>query len=340
MLSTLNRDSGRASWRLRIVLVAGGLAVLALLGLYLSRAEVAQADPVVDAKPAQAAEPSDSAPQPQPTPAPATPNAKVIPEPSIEYFPEPTEVEKRINDALDKRATFEFVESPLIDVMVAMADKLDDEIEVQLDNRALEDAGISGDTPVTRTVKNLPIRTALRLLLNDLDLTYLIQDEVVLITTLDKADTQLVTRIYPVGDLVPEIPVAAPKATGAGKAKSGGGKGGGGMGGGMFAVADDDSPAARPPGAKDGQPAPADKPAAAEKSVPTTKRDFDTLIQAITWTIKPQTWDEVGGPGSILEVPVASSLVISATYDVHDEVLQLLRALRAAKRVSEAGAAH
>ena len=337
MLSTLNRDNGRASWRLRIILVTGGLAVLALSGLYLSRAEVAQADPVEDAKPVQAAEPSNSAPQPQPTPSPATPKAIVIPEPSVEYFPEPSEVEKRINDALDKRATFEFVESPLIDVMVAMADKLDDEIEIQLDNRALEDAGVGSDTPVTRSVKNVPIHTALRLVLRDLDLTYLIQDEVVLITTLDKADTQLITRIYPVGDLVPEITIAAPKATGAGKAKSGGGMGGG-MG--MFAVADGDSPTAQPPGAKDGQPAPSGTPAAAEKSAPTTKRDFDTLIEAITYTIKPQTWDGVGGPGSILEVPVASSLVISATYDVHDEVLQLLRALRGAKRISEVGAAH
>ena len=31
--------------------------------------------------------------------------------------------------------------------------------------------------------------------------------------------------------------------------------------------------------------------------------DFDTLIELITTTVKPDSWDEVGGPGSVSEFP-------------------------------------
>ena len=63
-------------------------------------------------------------------------------------------------------------------------------------------------------------------------------------------------------------------------------------------------------------------------------KDYDTLVETITTTVKPQSWDEVGGPGSVSEVPKSKCLVISQTRDVHDEVLTLLRALRAAGKVS------
>ncbi len=331
MLSTLNRDSGRASWRLRIVLVAGGLAVLALPGLYLSRAEVAQADPLEDAEPADVTQPTEATeppevtkpantpsqstegraagdpfaarrlgPESKPTPAPATfepAKIKTIPEPSVEYFPEPTEVEKRINEALDKRATFDFVDMPLQTVVDFLMDTLDGEIEIQLDNRALADAGMGSDSLVNLKAKYVPIRTALRLVLGEHDLTFLIKDEVLLITTIDKAETQLVTRTYPIGDLLADVPVMSRK---------------GGLAG------------------KTAEPEPTGK----------FQKDYDSFIDCITTTVVPPSWDEVGGPGSIHEMPVSSSVVISQTPVVHDEVLQLFRALRAAKRASGARSAN
>ena len=39
-------------------------------------------------------------------------------------------------------------------------------------------------------------------LLKELDLTYVVRDEVLLITTPEEAESQLVTKVYPVGDLV------------------------------------------------------------------------------------------------------------------------------------------
>src|SRR6185295_14732333 len=56
--------------------------------------------------------------------------------------------------------------------------------------------------------------------------------------------------------------------------------------------------------------------------------DFDTLVDLITTTVKPQTWDEVGGPGSVSRFPNNLSLVISQTQEVHEEIVYLLDQLR------------
>jgi general secretion pathway protein D len=59
-----------------------------------------------------------------------------------------------------------------------------------------------------------------------------------------------------------------------------------------------------------------------------TMADFDTLIDLVTQTIAPTTWDTVGGPGSIEGFPTNLSLVISQTQDVHEQIADLLDQLR------------
>jgi uncharacterized membrane protein YgcG len=54
--------------------------------------------------------------------------------------------------------------------------------------------------------------------------------------------------------------------------------------------------------------------------------DYDGLIDLITSTVKPTTWDAVGGPGSL--APYRGTLVISQTQDVHREIQKLLKDLR------------
>ena len=56
--------------------------------------------------------------------------------------------------------------------------------------------------------------------------------------------------------------------------------------------------------------------------------DFDTLIELITSTIEPDTWEEVGGPGSIEGFAGTLSLVVSQTQDVHERIVDLLEQLR------------
>lgn len=114
----------------------------------------------------------------------------------------PGSSEKRLYDALDQTVDeLNFQETPLRDVINQLKDKYD--IPILADKRAFEDAGLDLDTTVvTQNVSGISLRSALRLILGDIDLTYLIKDEVMLITTKDKAAENLVIKVYPVGDLV------------------------------------------------------------------------------------------------------------------------------------------
>jgi DNA-binding CsgD family transcriptional regulator len=85
---------------------------------------------------------------------------------------------------------------------------LDDKTELEFVDQPLVDAGLGSDTPVTRNISGITLRSALRLMLGEMDLTYVIRDEVLMITTKTEAENMLSTKVYPVGDLV--IPVPAP----------------------------------------------------------------------------------------------------------------------------------
>jgi len=61
--------------------------------------------------------------------------------------------------------------------------------------------------------------------------------------------------------------------------------------------------------------------------------DYDSLIDLIIATIRPDSWDDVGGPGAIDSLDNAGSIVISQTRNVHCQVERLLTSLRTAKRV-------
>ena len=110
------------------------------------------------------------------------------------------EAEKRIEEALKQQTQLEFNETPLQDVVDYLKDM--HKIEIQLDTRAMQDAGINPDAPVTKNIKGVSARSALRLMLRELGLTYIVQDEVLLITTPEAADKMANTKTHPVADLV------------------------------------------------------------------------------------------------------------------------------------------
>ncbi|HEX4129628.1 MAG TPA: hypothetical protein VHZ24_06265 [Pirellulales bacterium] len=145
--------------------------------------------------------------------------------------------EVKIIKALAEPTELEFIETPLQDVVEYL--KTRHNIEIQLDKKALEEAALPPDTPVTRNLKGITLRSALRLMLRELpaELTYIIRDEVLLITSKTQADLLTTTKVYPVADLVIPIKVTNPLANGLGGGAGGGiggagGGGGGGMGGG------------------------------------------------------------------------------------------------------------
>jgi uncharacterized membrane protein YgcG len=137
--------------------------------------------------------------------------------------------EERIQAALSETTEVEFVDTSLTDAMEFLADLHD--ITIILNETALSEEGIASDEPITQVLSGISLRSTLKIILEPLGLTYIIEDEVMKITTEIDAEEQLSTRVYPVGDLV--IPIMNPQAGGLGQGLGGvGGLGGGGLGGG------------------------------------------------------------------------------------------------------------
>jgi hypothetical protein len=97
-------------------------------------------------------------------------------------------------------ADYSFTEASLSDVATQIGQR--NGLQVVLDLQALEEAGMGADTPVTAELRQVSLPTALAILLDPLDLTYRLSDEVVLITTTDVASQMLNLGVYPVADLV------------------------------------------------------------------------------------------------------------------------------------------
>ncbi len=107
---------------------------------------------------------------------------------------------KAIETALNEPTAFEFVDTPLKDVVDVL--KLRHGIEIQLDVRALAEASIALDAPVTANIKGVSLRSALRYMLSGGGLGCIIDHDILLITTADKAKTITTTRVYDVADLL------------------------------------------------------------------------------------------------------------------------------------------
>jgi hypothetical protein len=69
-------------------------------------------------------------------------------------------------------------------------------LQIAIDQRALEEIGLSIDQPVSVSVSGVPLRSFLNMLLRQLDLTYMTKDNVLTFTTIEAAEASLQTRIY------------------------------------------------------------------------------------------------------------------------------------------------
>jgi hypothetical protein len=199
---------------------------------------------------------------------------KETPAPAV---PEKLDANAQTRAKLEKLVDSEFVETPLSQVLDFYAHKLD--VQFLMDNKPMNDAGITSDTPVTFNLKNVPAEMILRRIFRDLgDITYYFDNGVIILTTQDEANCRLETQVYRIDDLMYSPPVAKNKET-------------------------TDIFTKKP-----------------------IKVNYDALIDLVTSTVRPQTWDAVGGPGSIC--PYRGTLVISQTADVHQEIQKMLKDLR------------
>ena len=116
----------------------------------------------------------------------------------------PAESEARIRSALGDMTSQSFIELPLADVARVLSEAHD--IPIVVNSRALEEIGLSPDEPFNLSLNNVTLRSFLRLGLHSYDLTYLVQDEVLQITTPEYAARSLVLQTYRIPDSLADNP--------------------------------------------------------------------------------------------------------------------------------------
>ncbi|WP_417732379.1 DUF4974 domain-containing protein [Rosistilla oblonga] len=99
-----------------------------------------------------------------------------------------------IEEALRRPVEAMFSNEPLENIIEILADKAG--IPIRIDRRGLDDLGLTIDIPVTTAIKRASLEAALSIILSDLDLTHTISNEHLVITSVEAAESQLITRIY------------------------------------------------------------------------------------------------------------------------------------------------
>ena len=115
-----------------------------------------------------------------------------------------TEKQREIERRLDSLVSLNFNNMPLGKVFDDIASM--QLINILPDLPALNDKGISLQEPVTFKVDNVSLKSALTYLLNNVHLTYVVEDEVLKITTPENARGKLRAGPYQVTDLVITVP--------------------------------------------------------------------------------------------------------------------------------------
>ncbi|MBX3414985.1 MAG: hypothetical protein KF708_20035 [Pirellulales bacterium] len=269
------------------------------------------------------------------------------PSEGIQRTPKEREIERK----LQTDVTVKFDNAPLATVINYLGQLA--QVNIHIDHAGLAEEGVTSDTPVSIDVGTpIMLKSALGLILEQHKLAYTIKNEVLNITSEQLLETRMVKITYNVADLVIPIPNFTPNSnlgmTGllnnAYQAQIGYmGGGGAGFGGGppLAVMAQNSSNSPAPGGVSPevlAQMGGATGPGGGPSTQPMgfgpggmgggAQADFDTLIDLITTTIAPTSWDEVGGSGSIQPFPTNLSLVISNTEEVHEQIVDLLDQLR------------
>ncbi len=120
-----------------------------------------------------------------------------------------SERELDIERKLKTPVSANFQDMPLSDVLHQLARLA--AINLHLDPKGLTEEGVSPDTPVTLNLdQEVSLKSALRLILEPLRLSYVIKDEVLKVTSEQLRDNEVYTVLYSVADLVIPIPNFVP----------------------------------------------------------------------------------------------------------------------------------
>jgi tetratricopeptide (TPR) repeat protein len=191
----------------------------------------------------------------------------------------PEEWENRIKEAMGKKISFDFVETPLQDVISFISSLV--EVTIVLDTEAIKEEAPA----VTLKVTDMRLEAALNWVLKLVGLKYTLKDEAIFISKPDRIHDKPILRMYDVTDLTIDIKNFQGRQqalasdggySSTGSSGSGGGGGGGGgdsIGEDFFGTEDEDDEEDRLTG--------------------------ETLVEFIKRTIAPGTWadDKLEGGG-------------------------------------------
>lgn len=176
---------------------------------------------------------------------------------------------EKLEYQLRRRGLIRMKDAKLEDLVRELADKLG--VNVVIEKRALDEAAFDTATPLESLANSATrLSGSLRLLLRDYGLSYIADDETLLITTRTAQENTPIVRYYAVGEFIRPLG-SSPHLGGS---------------------------------------------------------DFDSIIQLIQSSIQPTTWKANGGQGDVAPQEVLDLLVISNTWEVHEQLEEFLGQLR------------
>ncbi len=249
-----------------------------------------------------------------------------------------TQAVREIEAILDKPVTINYADTPLRDVINSLHDLHD--INIIPDTAALKQENISLDRPVTLKLDRVAMKSALNIILRSVDLTWVIRDNVLQVTTPAQAKEKQVRKTYLVADLV--IPIedhktpdvfkwekqvdrlnatnaplrnGSPAPTPTPGSMAGGSSVGSPLGsssqngsGGQFASSQPGEQQQVQGGPSNAMP--------------------QQLIQLLKSSVDPNSWNDSAGPGTIDYFPLGMTLIINQTPDIQEQIADLLAQLR------------
>jgi len=204
-----------------------------------------------------------------------------------------------VRDQMEKRISFDFVDTPLADVVAFLSN-------LTGTNMVLDPVAVQGDdVPVTLKVNDMRLGAALEWILKLVNLTYALQDEAIFISTKERVSQKPRMEFYEVRDLLATIP----DYSGSGLPSIGEGGGGDIGGGGDDLFADE--------GGGDGN-----------------SFTGEELVEFIREIIEPSSWggdefgdDEDGGAAGTISYR-QGKLIIIQTPEIHRQIEGLLSRFR------------
>ena len=191
--------------------------------------------------------------------------------------------------------------------------------------KAVEAAGVSQDTPINMRVRDVTLRKALSMLVSEASggdtLSFYMAENVIHVSTREQTDKILITRIYPVEDLLVEVPdftnppdlSLTASSTGGSSGRGGGGGGGGGSKGGGGGGGGGGANGLFGQGSGGGGAA-----SSTDEKTMTREQRAEALLNLIRSVIYPDIWKENGGPASISYF--SGKLIVTAPRSVQEAI--------------------